>query len=110
MKTSWKVRWGGLAIALILIGYGIILALRTSPPDADEGNMVRAFYYHFPNWIGASVFLTLNLIASIVYLATRRDHSDLALKADSLAAASAEIGVVYCGLGLLTGSLWGRVE
>jgi heme exporter protein C len=110
MKTSWRVRWAVLAVALLLIGYGLLVALRISPPDAEQGNMVRAFYYHFPNWIGAGIFLPLNLIASLVYLASRRNDSDWAMKADSLALASAEMGVVYCGLGLATGALWGRIE
>jgi heme exporter protein C len=110
MKASWKIRWAWLVVTLVLLGYGLLLALRISPPDADQGNMVRAFYYHFPNWIGASVFLPLNLVASLVYLGTRRKKPLIAMKADSLALASAEMGVLYCGLGLLTGSLWGRVE
>jgi heme exporter protein C len=110
MKASWKIRWAWLVVTLVLLGYGLLLALRISPPDADQGNMVRAFYYHFPNWIGASVFLPLNLVASLVYLGTRRKKPLTAMKADSLALASAEMGVLYCGLGLLTGSLWGRVE
>ena len=71
--------------------------------------MVRAFYYHFPDWIGASVFLPLNLIASVTYLTVRSSSPHRAMKADSLALASAEMGVVFCGLGLITGSLWGRV-
>ena len=110
MKASGKIRWAWLVFTLVLLGYGLLLALRISPPDADQGNMVRAFYYHFPNWIGASVFLPLNLVASLVYLGTRRKKPLTAMKADSLALASAEMGVLYCGLGLLTGSLWGRVE
>ncbi len=110
MKASWRVPIIGLVVALVLIGYGLFLALRVSPPDAEQGNMIRAFYYHFPNWIGASVFLPLNLAASLVYLANRLRNPPFAMKADSLALACAEMGVVYCGLGLVTGSLWGRVE
>lgn len=110
MRATWKVHLIGVAVALGLIAYALILALRISPPDAEQGNMVRAFYYHFPNWIGAGVFLPLNLIASLTYLATRLRRPLLAMKADSFALASAEMGVIYCGLGLVTGSLWGRVE
>ena len=110
MNIGW--RWRGLALIIViaLLSYGLVLALRVSPPDAQQGNMIRAFYYHFPDWIGASVFLPLNLIASVTYLAVRSRRRSLAMKADSLALASAEMGVVFCGLGLLTGSLWGRVE
>ena len=81
IKASWKIRWAWLVVTLVLLGYGLLLALRISPPDADQGNIVRAFYYHFPNWIGASVFLPLNLVASLVYLGTRRKKPLTAMKA-----------------------------
>lgn len=109
MSVWWKLRSLAFLFVIALLGYGLVLALQGSPPDAQQGNMIRAFYYHFPDWIGASVFLPLNLVASITYLAIRSKRPLLAMKADSLALASAEIGVVFCGLGLITGSLWGRV-
>jgi heme exporter protein C len=97
-------------LTLSLLGYGLFLALHASPPDAQQGNMIRAFYYHFPNWIGAGIFLPLNLIASIAYLAFRNRNIVTATKADAMALATAEMGVLYCILGLVTGSLWGREE
>lgn len=100
--------WSVLTICLL--GYGLFLALHASPPDAQQGNMIRAFYYHFPNWIGAGIFLPLNLIASIAYLAFRNRNMVTAIKADAMALATAEMGVLYCILGLVTGSLWGREE
>ncbi len=93
-----------------LLGYGLFVALGDSPPDAEQGNMIRAFYYHFPNWIGAGIFLPLNLLASVAYLALRKKNVLAATKADALALATAEMGVLYCVLGMITGSLWGRVE
>ncbi|MGB6828517.1 MAG: cytochrome c biogenesis protein CcsA [Terracidiphilus sp.] len=109
MSIGWKLRSFASVCVIALLCYGLVLALHVSPPDSQQGNMVRAFYYHFPDWIGASVFLTLNLAASVTYLAVRSKKPLLAMKADSLALASAEMGVVFCGLGLITGSLWGRV-
>ncbi len=110
MTLAWRIRSLVFAIVIALVAFGVVLALKVSPPDEQQGNMIRAFYYHFPNWIGTSVFLPLNLIASVTYLAARSRRPLLAMKADSLALASAEMGVVFCGLGLLTGSIWGRVE
>ncbi|WP_052200932.1 cytochrome c biogenesis protein CcsA [Terriglobus sp. TAA 43] len=110
MSASGKVlRVILTVVSLCLLGYGLVLALWVSPPDADQGNMIRAFYYHFPNWIGAGVFLPLNLLASVTYLYLRSKDDLLAMKADSLALATAEMGVLYCTLGMVTGSLWGRV-
>jgi heme exporter protein C len=97
-------------ITLSLLGYGLYVALLDSPPDAQQGNMIRAFYYHFPNWIGAGIFLPLNLLASVAYLALRKRNALAAMKADALALATAEMGVLYCILGMITGSLWARVE
>lgn len=111
MKKTGKVLLGLWAVLTAsLLGYGLFLALRGSPPDAEQGNMIRAFYYHFPNWIGAGVFLPLNLLASIAYLLLRNKNPLAAMKADALALATAEMGVLYCFLGMMTGSLWGREE
>jgi heme exporter protein C len=99
-----------LALSLVLIGYGIYIALVASPPEVTQGNMIRAFYYHFPNWIGTGIFLPANLIASVTYLVARNRNEGLAMKADAIALGTAEIGVLYCTLGLVTGSLWGREE
>lgn len=104
------IRWIWFFVTLGLLGYALTLALWASPPDAEQANMIRAFYYHFPNWIGASIFLPLNLIASVAYLFLRNKNSQLSMKADALALATAEMGVLYCTLGLMSGSLWGREE
>jgi heme exporter protein C len=111
MSTTGKmIRWIWFFIALGLLGYGLALALWVSPPDAAQANMIRAFYYHFPNWIGASIFFPLNLAASVAYLFLRRKRPEASMKADALALATAEMGILYCTLGLISGSLWGREE
>jgi heme exporter protein C len=104
------IRWIWFYGTVCLLCYGLYVALEGSPPDALQGNMVRAFYAHLPNWIGASVFLPLNLVASLSYLYLRSRNRMKAMKADALALASAEMGVLYCTLGLISGSLWGREE
>lgn len=109
-KRGLRIWFVCLAVSLVLIGYGVYVALIASPPEAAQGNMVRAFYYHFPNWIGAGIFLPINLVASVTYLIVRGRNEVLAMKLDSVALGTAEIGVLYCVLGLVTGSLWGREE
>src|SRR5258708_20649092 len=104
-RRGIAVRWAWFVATLGLLGYGLFLALKGSPSDAAQGNMIRAFYYHFP--IGVGVFLPLNLVASVAYLFLRSKNSIAAMKSDALALASAEMGVLYCTLGLLSGSLWG---
>ena len=97
-----------LSVTLLVLGNGLRVALFVVPADAAQGDLSRIFYYHFPAWIGTSIFFALNLIGSITYLALRSSKPSLALKADALALASAEMGIVFCTIGLVTGSLWGR--
>lgn len=101
-------RWGWLALCLGLLGYGFYQAMYVAPTEATMGDIQRIFYYHVPSWCGMAVFFAVNLGASITYLATRRSQPLLALNADALALAGAEMGVVFCTVGLVTGSLWAR--
>lgn len=101
-------RWLWLVATLGVLAEGFKVALFVVPPDAAQGDVQRIFYYHISSWAGMGLFFTLNLGCSLVYLAVRNGNNAVAMKADSLAVASAEIGVVYCFIGLVTGSLWGR--
>jgi heme exporter protein C len=103
-----KLRWGWLLLTLGLLAYGLHVALAVVPTDADQGNIYRIFFYHLPTWIATSICFLTNLLASITYLAFSRSKNELALKADALAVSCAEMGVVFCMLGLITGSLWAR--
>ncbi len=95
-----------LATLLILL-HGLRVAFSV-PADAAQGDLSRIFYYHLPAWIGTSVFFALNLLCSVTYLILRHRNPARALQADAFAVASAEMGVVFCTVGLVTGSLWGR--
>ncbi|HKO11444.1 MAG TPA: cytochrome c biogenesis protein CcsA [Acidobacteriaceae bacterium] len=97
-----------LLATLAVLAEGFRVALFVVPPDAQQGDVFRIFFYHFPSWIGMGLFFAINLACSLIYLAVRNKNQGLALKSDALAVASAEIGVVYCLIGLVTGSLWGR--
>ena len=96
-----------LLATLLVLAQGLRVAFRV-PADAAQGDLSRIFYYHFPAWIGTSVFFGLNLAGSLAYLFWRYRQPARALRADAVAAASAEMGVVFCTVGLVTGSLWGR--
>jgi heme exporter protein C len=100
-------RWILAILALGLLGYGFHVAM-TVPPDAAMFNVQRIFYYHLPAWISMSLCFAANLIGSVIYLITRNRQPTLALRADALAVSTAEMGVVFCLVGLVTGSLWAR--
>ena len=102
------LRWLWLALTLAVLANGFRVAMFVVPVDQAQGEISRILYYHVPSWCGMGVFFAVNLICSITYLALRNRNQGRALKADALAVASAEMGVVYCLIGMTTGSLWAR--
>ncbi|PYX01997.1 MAG: cytochrome C assembly protein [Acidobacteria bacterium] len=66
------------------------------------GEVQRIFYYHAPSAWTAFLLFTVNFVASVVYLIRR------SIKADILALVTAEVGVVFCTVVLVTGPLWAR--
>lgn len=88
--------------ALVGIVLLAVLGLVVSPADEVQGELVRLMYVHVPSaWLAYLAF-TVTAVGSIMYLVKRSHWWDL------VAAASAEIGVVFCGLALVTGMIWGR--
>ena len=85
---------GTLATALVA---GLVV-----PPDAVQGDLQRIMYVHVPSaWLAyLSFFVTL--VGSVAYLRTGN------LLWDRRAGASAEVGVVFTGLALATGMIWGK--
>jgi heme exporter protein C len=101
--TFLRKRLFGIAV-LAALAVTAVLALVTSPDDAQQGDAVRLLYLHVPTaWIAYLAFF-VTAIASVLWLVprTRRATWDL------LAGASAEVGVICTGLTLVLGSLWGR--
>lgn len=85
---------GTLATALVA---GLVV-----PPDAVQGDLQRIMYVHVPSAWLAYLSFTITLIGSIGYLRSR------SLRWDRLAGAAAEVGVVFTGLALVTGMVWGK--
>jgi len=85
-------------VALALVG------LVVAPPDDVQGDAQRLMYVHVPAaWIAYLAF-GVTALGSVMYL-WRRTRSEVW---DRLAGASAELGVIFTGLTLVLGSLWGR--
>jgi heme exporter protein C len=89
-------------ITAVLLMYGLYQGLVVAPTERTMGDIQRIFYYHVPSaWTGGCLFMT-NLVASIIYLIRKSAW------ADALAVASAEVGVVFCTIVLVTGPIWAR--
>ncbi|MBI4216104.1 MAG: cytochrome c biogenesis protein CcsA [Chloroflexi bacterium] len=80
----------------------LYLALLWAPTEAEQGNVQRIFYFHVPlAWVSFLAFFVV-FVGSLIYLWRRSRWWD------ALAHASAEIGVVFTTLVLVTGSIWAR--
>jgi heme exporter protein C len=91
-----------IPLTLVLLAVTSYLALVVAPTEATMGNVQRIFYYHVPSaWVAFFCFF-INFVASIWYLWKRNPASD------ALAASSAEVGVVFCAVLLIEGTLWAR--
>ncbi len=91
---------GWLAAAGILAG--LVMGFAVAPREATQGNVQRIMYLHVPSVWVAYVAFAVVFAASIVYLARR------SAAADRVAHASAELGVLFTGLTIATGSIWGK--
>jgi heme exporter protein C len=99
MKTLFKLL---SVVTLLLLGYGFCQAMFIAPTERTMGDVQRIFYYHLPSaWIAFLLFF-VNFLASIWYLLRRSTG------ADAMALASAEVGVSFCTIVLITGPLWAR--
>jgi heme exporter protein C len=95
--------WFGATVVVVL-GIAAAFALWISPPDAEQGDVVRLLYLHVPTiWIAYLAFF-VTAVASVLWLVPRTRRAEW----DLLAGASAEVGVVFTGLTLIIGSIWGR--
>src|SRR3954466_7244500 len=89
-------------ITLALLGWGFYQGMYAAPTEQTMGDIQRIFYYHVPSaWTAFTLFL-VNFIASVMYLFWRN------AKTDAWAVASAEVGVVFCTVVLITGPLWAK--
>jgi heme exporter protein C len=80
----------------------VVIGLLVVPPDATQGDVQRLMYVHVPAAWVAFLSFGVVFVASVAYLKTGR------VQWDRVAAASAEIGVLFCSLTIVLGSLWGR--
>ncbi|MGA2203573.1 MAG: cytochrome c biogenesis protein [Terriglobales bacterium] len=99
-------------VTAILLSYALCMALMPvthiwiftvgAPTEQTMGNVQRIFYYHVPSAWTAFILFFVNFAASVVYLIRRRPAADI------VALVSAEVGVVFCTVVLITGPIWAR--
>ena len=82
---------GALALVFLIV-----------PTERDQGIIQRIFYIHVPSAWTAFVAFGGVCVASVGFLVTQ------SAAWDRVARASAEVGIVFCSLVLMTGPLWAR--
>jgi heme exporter protein C len=89
-------------VAVVLVIATFIRAIYFTPIEASQGAAQKIFYVHAPSaWVA---FLAFGIVAvtSILYLWLKDPRLDL------VAESSAEVGVVFTSMVLVSGPLWGK--
>ncbi len=87
---------------LAFIVAGLYMAFIYAPTEVNMGLVYRIFYFHLGSVTAGFLAILVVLIAGIAYLRTNSRAWD------RVAEASAEIGVVFCTIVLISGSIWAR--
>ena len=90
---------------LLFIGMSVMIVYSfiTPAPQQQIGDSSRIFYYHIPQaWLCVVAF-AVAMIYSIAYLRTKN------IKHDDSAVAAAGLGLTFCILATLSGSLFAKV-
>lgn len=96
-QTWWKV------LAVVIIFYTLIAGFLLGVPAlAILHETIRNTYFHVPMWIAMFTVFTISVIYSIRYLATGKEEYDL------IAVESANTGIFFFVLGLITGMMWAK--
>ena len=89
-------------VTALLLSFALYEALIGAPTERSMGDVQRIFYYHVPSAWTAFLLFFINFGASIAFLFRRRPWDDV------LALTTAEVGVVFLTVNLVTGPIWAR--
>lgn len=97
-KSVGVVFWA----ALVAILASVVLIFSYAPMEKSEGVVQRIMYFHIPSaWVAFFAFFVV-FVASVLFL-WKKDP-----KWDAMAHCSAEIGIIFCSLVLVTGPIWAK--
>jgi heme exporter protein C len=102
METkSWRSALGSAALLLLMLG-ALYTTFLWVPTERTMGHVQRIFYFHMPSAMTAAIAFFLVFVSGIAYLVSRRSFWD------RLALSSAEIGLAFIAITLITGPIWAR--
>ena len=101
-RKGQKARTALFFASAALMGATLYLVFFWVPTERNLGVSQRIFYFHVPlGWLGM-ISIVIVAFASFMHLLTGRE------KWDSLAATTAELGLVFATLIIVTGSIWAK--
>lgn len=99
VRRGWTLTLAAMA-GLVLV---YVRAAYFTPIESTQGPAQKIFYVHVPSAWASLVAFAVTGILSLLYLWRRN------LKLDTIAAASAEVGLAFGVIMLTTGPIWGKV-
>src|SRR5215472_12212274 len=100
MSASIRI-WLGVVTCLLMVA-ALFMVFVYVPTEADQGIVQRIFYFHVPcAWLAFAAFAVV-AIAGVFYLWLGQQVWD------DLAYSAAEVGMLFCTLVLITGSIWAK--
>jgi heme exporter protein C len=93
--------WTGRLALAALVGW-LAMVVGVAPVESVQGIVQKILYVHAPCWPPAYLGFLGVAVGGLGFLATRQASWD------RLALAFAEVGIVFCTLGLVTGPLWAK--
>ena len=91
-----------LGTAMVLLPGALYAIFVVAPVEAQMGIVQKIFYFHLPTWWAMYIGFVTCAVCSAVYLKNRDE------KWDAVAVAAAEVGMLFCVIGLVGGPLWAR--
>lgn len=90
------------SISFLLMMIAIYSVFIYAPTELIMGDIQRIFYFHLASAMTTFIAFFVVFLSSILYLWKKDEVYDL------FAYSSAEIGVIFCTIVLITGSIWAR--
>lgn len=90
----------GVALGLLTALWAYLVI--SAPIDSMQGIIQKILYVHVPCWFAAYAGFGLTAVSGALYL-WKNDE-----RFDRVAVAGAEVGVLFCTLGLITGPIWAK--
>lgn len=97
-----KIRWWKILCVLLLL-YTIVAGfLMPVPSLAILHESIRNLYFHVPMWFAMIIIFGVSVVYSIKFLSNQNQGCDI------VATESANVGIVFGLLGIVTGMIWAK--